>query len=570
MTLAVLILTVVSIAIVFGFLLNSAALAVWADRRQSALVQHRVGPNRAVIKVPTLPMRLVIAGLFGLIAAPFATLWWLSAPGAEVARMITATQVAVFAGWLFLLILGARVRKVGAQNGFETLVGAPDPRSYFYGGVVAHLASIGAIRAIPAEAVAASPTVATGVCGLFAAGVIGGAGLYFAAKLPAGFTELRLAGTLHALADTMKMVWKEDLRPKKADKLLFALAPVLSIIPALITCAVIPFGGRVCFRDANPTNGSIDVAELIDVANVVDRSGVCPAGFLGYNLQIADINIGLLFVFAIAGTGIIGAAIAGWASDNKFALLGGLRATSQMVSYEVAMGLAITGVLMMAGSVHIGEIVQWQADNAWGIFAQPLAFFLFFASVVAETKRVPFDQPEGESEIVAGYFLEYSGFKWGIFMVGEYVEFIFSSMLMVTLFFGGHHLPFMDPDGLRIAIGDTLFYELPLTHVSVVVIGVIAFFSKCVIFTWFHIFLRWTLPRFRYDQLMKLGWTKLLPLSLVNILLTGLVMLAADAGGPGVAPTPHPSKNDRGNTGVGMCVGGEGHSPRRAPRTGGA
>jgi NADH-quinone oxidoreductase subunit H len=203
-----------------------------------------------------------------------------------------------------------------------------------------------------------------------------------------------------------------------------------------------------------------------------------------------------------------------------------------MVSYEVAMGLGIVGLLMVCSSVHMRDIVDWQGANAWGVFVQPLGFVVFMTAVVAETKRVPFDQPEGESEIVAGYFLEYSGMKFGIFMTGEYVEFMFSSALITTLFFGGYHLPFLHPDGLRIAFGETVLLAMPMSHLAVSVIHFIAFFAKTIVITWLHVFVRWTLPRFRYDQLMKLGWTKLLPLALANIVLTGLILLGLEAAGP--------------------------------------
>jgi NADH-quinone oxidoreductase subunit H len=249
---------------------------------------------------------------------------------------------------------------------------------------------------------------------------------------------------------------------------------------------------------------------------------------------VADLNVGLLYIFGVAGTGIVGAAIAGWASDSKFALLGGLRAASQMVSYEVALGLAIVPILMITGSVTMRGIVDWQGANTWGIFVQPLAFILFLTAVVAETKRIPFDQPEGESEIVAGYFLEYSGMRFGLFFMGEYAEFIFSSALLTTLFLGGYHLPFVHAGGITVAFGDSVLYDLKLAHVWVNVLWVLAFFGKTIFVAFLHVFVRWTLPRFRYDQVMKLGWLRLLPLALANILVTGIVLLAIDGAGPSV------------------------------------
>ncbi|MEZ4443222.1 MAG: complex I subunit 1 family protein [Polyangiaceae bacterium] len=534
MTWADVVMAIVKIVVMFGFVLNMAAISVWADRRQGALAQDRVGPNRAVVHVPSNALRVVVFLVTAIVAGIIAIPMWAPARGQALAKLTSGVEIAILVGWFSLLLLSNHVRNNGADNALDELVASVEPRAYFYGGLVFHLAALVLVRLVPAGALEGGGIQwGTGLAGTLAAVVIMSAGFYTAAKLPDGTTELRLAGTLHAIADTLKSTWKEDLRPRQADKLLYEMAPLLAMIPALVTLAVIPFGSAVCFQDANH-NGELDFGELFAMAGAVPESGVCGAGFLTIPLQVADLNVGLLYIFAIAGTGIIGAAIAGWSSDNKFALLGGLRATSQMVSYEVALGLSIVGMLMIAGSVNLGEIVAWQGQNAWGIFAQPVAFFLFFASVVAETKRVPFDQPEGESEIVAGYFVEYSGMKWLMFMVGEYVEFVFASALMVTLFFGGYHLPFLDNDGLRIAIGDSVLYEMKMNHTAVTLIRMVGFFGKTVLFWFAHVFVRWTLPRFRYDQLMKLGWTKLLPLALANIMVTGLILVGIDGGGPGV------------------------------------
>jgi len=241
-----------------------------------------------------------------------------------------------------------------------------------------------------------------------------------------------------------------------------------------------------------------------------------------------------IYVFALAGQGIVGAAIAGWSSDNKFSLMGALRAASQMVSYEVAMGLSLMGTLLIYGTVRLQPMVAWQNEHAWGIFVQPLGFFLFLAAVLAETKRVPFDQPEGESEIVAGYFVEYSGLKWGMFMAGEYVEIITSSALLVTLFFGGYSLPFLFPDGVSISLGHTLLFSYKMNHLAVSVMEIAAFFGKTTFLAFVQIFFRWTLPRFRYDQLMKFGWTKLLPVAIANLVVTAIVVVAFDKAGPAV------------------------------------
>jgi NADH-quinone oxidoreductase subunit H len=520
------------IVVIFGFILNMAAISVWADRRQGALAQDRVGPNRAVVNVPSNALRVVVFLATAVVAGIISIPMWQHAPGQGMARLTSGVEIAILVGWFSLMLLSAHVRNNAADNPLDEAVASVEPRGYFYGGLVVHLAALVLVRFVPGSVFGGDGVQwGTGLGGTFAAIVIMSAGFYAAAKLPDGTTALRLAGTLHAIADTIKSTWKEDLRPRQADKLLFEMAPLLSMIPALITLAVIPFGSNLCFTDV-ARNGELDFADLARLSTVVDVSGMCAANQITVPLQVADLNVGLLFIFAIAGTGIIGAAIAGWASDNKFALLGGLRATSQMVSYEVAMGLSITGMLMIASSVHLGEIVNWQGANAWGIFVQPVAFFLFFAAVLAETKRVPFDSPEGESEIVAGYFIEYSGMKWLMFMVGEYVEFVFASVLMVTLFFGGFHLPFLEADGLRIAFGDSVIYEMRMTHFAVTAVRVVGFFGKVLLFWFAHVFVRWTLPRFRYDQIMKLGWTKLLPLSLVNILVTGVVLLAIDGGSP--------------------------------------
>ncbi len=532
MTFAEVVVIILKIVVIFGFLLNMAAITIWLDRRQSAMVQDRVGPNRAVAHVPSHALRAVIFIVSVLVAAPFGYFFWHPAPGVELARITTGVEIAILVSWFTLMLLSAHVRRNGAENAIDELVAGVEPKTYFYGGLALHLLALPLVRSIP-ESFYRSQGIqwGPGLAGELAAVAIMSAGFYWAAKLPDGTTAVRLAGTLHSVADVLKLIWKEDLRPKKADRLLFEIAPLIAVFPAMVTCAVIPFGGTVCFRDMDK-DGALGFGDLTHVTELVGRSGQCAAGELAVQLQVADLNVGLLYVFAIAGTGIIGAALAGWASDNKFALLGGLRAASQMVSYEVAMGLAITGMLMVTSSVHMTKIVDWQGENTWGIFAQPLAFFLFFAAVVAETKRVPFDQPEGESEIVAGYFLEYSGMKFGLFFMGEYIEFIFSSALMVTLFFGGYHLPFLHADGIHVAFGQNVLYELKMSHMAVTTLQVLAFFGKTVFFLWLHVFVRWTLPRFRYDQLMKLGWTKLLPLSLANIMLTGLVLLAIDAGGP--------------------------------------
>lgn len=522
MTGVVVALSLVKILIMVGFLLNMAALATWADRRQGAMVQDRVGPNRAVVFLPSIAVQAILVvppAIFSFLAG-YAAYRGGSGPNALDASL-TALELAVFVTWFSLLVLCFVVRKKGAANGFDAAVGKWSPRSILIAGLTAHVLAFVVVGAVPADAM---PAAARAMNGLLAV-VFAAVAIYSGSKVPAGKVDLRLAGTLHAIADTIKMVWKEDFIPPKGDRILHSLAPILAVFPVLVTCAVIPFGRTLCFVDAN-RNG-FDWADLAHVAPAMGPTFQCPKG-TAVPLQIADLNVGILYIFAMAGTGVIGAAIAGWASDNKWSLLGGLRAASQMVSYEVAMGISLISLLLIYGTIRLGPAVEWQSTHTWGIFVQPFAFVLFLTALLAETKRVPFDQPEGESEIVAGYFVEYSGLKWGMFMTGEYVEIITSSILLVTLFFGGYAVPFLQYDGLHVAFGDTVLLSYKMNHVAVVVISALAFFSKVVVMAWAQVFIRWTVPRFRYDQLMKLGWTRLLPLALANMLVTGIVVLAVD------------------------------------------
>jgi NADH-quinone oxidoreductase subunit H len=530
MTLVEIALSVGKIAFFLLFLLNLAALCTWADRRQSAMVQDRVGPNRAVIYAPSIVVKVLLAAPAGLVAA-FAAAGLRFAPDGRAATetIVVAFQIAAFMGWSSLLVLRAVVKGNESRNGLEEALVGTSPQSIFYGGLMVHGLGLLLGGATPAASAQLVARISLAVLVAVASAV----GIYAASRVPDGKIGIRLAGTLHALADAIKLVWKEDFVPPNADKLLHSLAPLMAMFPALVTCAVIPFGATLCFGDNG--DGQFGFADLGNVAPVMAVGQAC-SGY-SVSLQIADLNVGILYLFGVAGTGVIGAAIAGWSSDNKFSLLGGLRAASQMVSYEVAMGLSLIGLFMIYGSVRMGDMVAWQAGTAWGVFVQPLAFVIFLTALAAETKRVPFDQPEGESEIVSGYFVEYSGMKFGMFMTGEYIELVVSSALLVTLFFGGYHMPFMTAEGVRVTLGDTLVYAYPMTHVAVVVLSVLAFCVKVVLMTFVQIFVRWTLPRFRYDQVMKLGWTKLLPLSIANMLITGVVVLGVDSGGPGVQKT---------------------------------
>jgi NADH-quinone oxidoreductase subunit H len=342
--------------------------------------------------------------------------------------------------------------------------------------------------------------------------------------------EFRLAGLLHPLADGLKFFTKEDFMPPNADRLLFILAPMMAMGMVFTLVATIPFGDTVCLHDFRLHLPNIFTGPA------VQRWGTCSAdpknGVYPIEMMVAPLGVGILYIFAMSGQGIIGAAIAGWASDNKFSLMGALRAASQMVSYEVTLGMSLIGAMMIYGTVRLDDMVRWQDDHAWGIFVQPLAFFLFFASSVAENKRIPFDLPEAESELVSGYFTEYAGMKFGMFYFAEYAEIVTGSMLLVTIFLGGWALPFFHRDGLTIQFGGAQLVHALVPHLWMTLIGVLAFFAKVAAVCWLQCFVRWTLPRFRYDQLMKLGWRVLLPASLANILVTGVVWLAIDKAGP--------------------------------------
>jgi NADH-quinone oxidoreductase subunit H len=430
------------------------------------------------------------------------------------------SQLAIFALWMTALTIGGLVRRRGVRNAVDAAIASVgDPRRFFYIGLGAHVLTLavgGLLRGTPQGRLIREVAYGAGPA-VLAFAILFGAG-YAIFRIGDEKVGLRLAGLLHPAADGLKTIFKEDFIPPNADRFLHSLAPIISFFPALVVIAVIPFGDTLCF--GNDAKGQLDLTQL---ASFVPRDGVCSEAAV--RLQALDLNVGVLYFFAMAGTGIVGAALAGWASDNKFSLLGGLRAASQMVSYEVTLGLTIVGAIMIYGTVRLDEMVRWQHTHAWGIFVQPVAFFLFFAAAVAESKRIPFDLPEGESEIVAGYYTEYSGMKFAMFFFAEYVAVVTSSALLVTLFLGGWSLPFVDRDGLRVVIGDSVLIEQRLAHAFVIVLGVLSFVLKTVALCFVQLTIRWTLPRFRYDQLMRLGWRKLLPASLVNILVTGLVVL---------------------------------------------
>jgi len=306
----------------------------------------------------------------------------------------------------------------------------------------------------------------------------------------------RLLGLFHPIADIIKLLTKEDFIPPGGNRLLHTLAPWMAMFFALISFAVIPFGGIYRFGDYS------------------------------VSLQVLPLNVGLLFVFATMSMGIYGFVLAGWASNNNYGLLGGVRASSQMISYEITMGATIIGLIMIYGTLSLQEMVLAQGEllwgwiPMWGILLQPLGFILFATAAMAETKRVPFDIPEGESEII-GYFVEYSGMKFGMFYATDFIETVLASALITTLFFGGWQVPFLYSDGFDFP-GDL---GVSLSSVTVMGLQVGAFLIKVSFFCFLMMLIRWTLPRFRWDHLMRLGWTIMLPLSIINILVTALVIL---------------------------------------------
>jgi NADH-quinone oxidoreductase subunit H len=324
--------------------------------------------------------------------------------------------------------------------------------------------------------------------------------------------KIMLIGLLHPVADAMKFIFKEDFVPPKADKLLFSAGPIIALIPAIAAFAVIPFASTLHWDYLN---------------QVLPRTGDISGPAIP--MQIASINVGILFIFAIASTGIIGAAISGYASDNKYSLLGGIRAASQMVSYEVVLGLTLVPAFMVYASLRLENMATWQHEHVWGIFVPPLtlAAINFFVAAVAETKRVPFDLPEGESELVGGYLTEYSGMKFGMFFMGEFVEVVSLAAIASVIFLGGWDVPYLFRDGFAFSLPfSEASYSVPLAHWLVVAIEFVFFLLKIIVLIWFQLMIRWSLPRFRYDQLMSLCWKGLLPVSLLNILVVGAFILS--------------------------------------------
>ncbi|HEX8372604.1 MAG TPA: complex I subunit 1 family protein [Chthoniobacterales bacterium] len=316
-----------------------------------------------------------------------------------------------------------------------------------------------------------------------------------------------LGGLGQPVADAVKFLLKEDFVPAHVNKLYFWLAPTLAMMPAIVTLAAVPFGSEI----------------------------------LGVKMVVADINVGLLFMLAISSVGVYGIVLAGWSSNSKYPFLGGIRSTSQMISYELAMGLSAVPVLLVVGSTNLGNIVKYQVNQGWllapftdGAFSGRelllwipliLAFITFTISMFAETNRLPFDLPESETELVAGYHTEYSSMKFALFFLGEYTAMIAGSALIVVLFFGGWHLPLIPYNVENVVTGGLGFLRaIPLAGVIWGIVNITVFFAKVALLLLVFIWIRWTLPRFRYDQLMKLGWLYLFEIALVNIFLTAGIL----------------------------------------------
>jgi len=432
-----------------------APILIWAERRQSAMIQDRLGPSRAAIVLPASAVSFVdrarlpiwrLAALTGIVA---------------IVALVTLTFVAI--------------------KGSNPL---PITTSQLTASLIAFGAASVVLRA--------------------------GYGVHTTIVRNGG--KIMLLGLLHPVADALKFLFKEDFVPPKADKLLFSAGPIIALIPAIAAFAVIPFASSLHWDYLN---------------QVLPRTGAIAGPVVP--MQVASINVGILFIFAIASTGIIGAAVSGYASDNKFSLLGGIRAASQMVSYEVVLGLTLVPAFMVYASLRLEDMTMWQHDHVWGIFVPPLtlATITFFVAAIAETKRVPFDLPEGESELVGGYLTEYSGMKFGMFFMGEFIEVVSLAAIASIIFLGGWDLPFLYRDGFEFSLPFVAAsYSVPVVHWLVVAIQFVGFLLKIIVLIWFQLMIRWSLPRFRYDQLMSLCWKGLLPISLLNILVVGAFILS--------------------------------------------
>ena len=307
------------------------------------------------------------------------------------------------------------------------------------------------------------------------------------------------------MADPVKMFTKEDFVPEGADRLLHFVAPFLSVFPIFVTFACVPFGDEI------------------------------QIGGRSVSLQVADLNVGILYILAVVSIAVYGVVLAGWASNNRWAMLGGLRGSAQMISYELAMGLGLVSMVMPYGTLDLQAMARAQGAGlgtflgfgrpvldwlpAWGIFFQPLAFLILFAAGIAESKRIPFDLPESESELISGYYTEYSGGKQATFMFSDFAEVVLVSALITTIFFGGWQIPFLGREGFAFPWGG----HVAMPHLLVVVAQVGAFLAKVFFFCWFQILIRWTLPRFRYDQLMNIGWKIAIPVGMGAVMVNAVI-----------------------------------------------
>lgn len=548
--------TLLKIGFVITLLLGIAPLLVWAERRQSSMMQDRVGPVRAGIPLPKMVWTILLAASAGLILGG----WLLDGTVTPLFVVLGGHDLALVEGtmvyaWtpvlgpflqlgldnpglyqavviLSLLMQGGGVALLLTSLFFKDRLSvsefikgpvAKGAKAMAYAAAIAATLSVGMavlywfrgrydFWPLPAEAVMSTGAY-LGVAFIAALVAVVHVGLAWVVENSVDKRgHLTVFGLIHPALDAVKMIWKEDFQPPRADKFLYSAAPIIATIPVFATFAVIPFGPDVHWGPEG--DGFRWLFSVLPTGAALDGTTI--------PLQVASVNVGILYMFAIAGTGIVGAAIAGYSSDNKYSLLGGLRAASQMVSYEVTLGLTLVGCFMVYGTLLLDQMVEWQHAHVWGFIAQPLALILFFFSAIAEMKRVPFDAPEGESEIVAGYFLEYSGMKFGMFMMGEFLEHVVSSGLIATLFFGGYLVPFLHQDGFHF---DFAGFDVPLPHIVVILISVAAFVLKMAVIMFLQLQVRWTVPRFRYDQIMQLCWKIILPLSLANILVTGIVIL---------------------------------------------
>ncbi len=309
----------------------------------------------------------------------------------------------------------------------------------------------------------------------------------------AGFFQDRLGpnragifGLLQPVADGVKLFFKEEFMPAKADKVLYILGPCLTMLVALLSSAVIPWGDTLIINGKE------------------------------FALQMADVNIGVLYTFAVVSIGVYGVMIGGWASNNKYALMGSVRAASQMISYELAMSMSIVTIVMTSGSLSLNEIVSQQHGMNWNVFTQPIGFVVFLICAFAECNRSPFDLPECETELIGGYHTEYSSMKLGFYLFSEYINMFIASAMISTLYFGGYNFPFMN--------------ELGLSHNWISIIGTLVLLAKIFFFVFVFMWVRWTLPRFRYDQLMRFGWKGLMPWAFINMIVTGFFYMLIKRG----------------------------------------